>query len=295
VDALDLSIQQGEVFGLLGPNGAGKTTAIQMLLGLTAPSDGRLEVFGLDPSRHPQEVRTMTGVVLQGSALDPYLTGRKNLRIYADLFPIPSGAKAARTEEMLRWAGLEGAADRLVRTYSGGMKRCLDLAIATLHHPKLLVLDEPTLGLDIHTRRQLWDLIVQMREGGTTVLLTTHYLEEANGLCDHVGIMNLGKLVALGTPEALRQDVVGDLHRLTVKVRSLPDVQALALPVPAEASPGQLSFRAAPEKLWRTLAVLQTCCGERILEVTYTQPSLDDVFLELTRVEDGQPEPVPAD
>jgi ABC-2 type transport system ATP-binding protein len=283
VDHLDLRIVEGEIFGLLGPNGAGKTTTIQMILGLSAPSAGVVEVLGLNPSKRPQRVRTVTGVVMQQSALDIYLTGRENLMIYADLFNMPRHAKVARAGEVLSWVGLQNDADRLVKTYSGGMKRRLDLAIGILHHPKLLVLDEPTLGLDIQTRRQLWKLIGQMRDAGTTVLLTTHYLEEANSLCDRVGIMDQGRLVGLDTPEALRRNVVGDLHRLTVKVSVVPDLAKLDLPLSPTRSQNQLVFSGSPKKLWKALAKLQRCCGETILEVNYTQPSLDDVFLRLTQ------------
>lgn len=277
---LSLEVGQGEVFGLLGPNGAGKTTTISMLLGLTAPSSGSATVLGFDPIREPLRVRANIGLVLQQPAHDPYLTGWENVQLHAELYPMTRSARHERIAHVLDWAGLLGAHQRLVRTYSGGMKRRLELAISLLNRPRLLLLDEPTLGLDIHTRHQVWQLVEDMRAQGITVLLTTHYLEEANQLCDRIAIINHGKLVALDTPEALRREVVGDIHRLKVSLLRAPE--ELDLPLEGTAQGGWIVFSGQPKQLWRTLAVLQEECGDDILEVNYQQPSLDDVFLRLT-------------
>ena len=282
VDELTLHMEPGEVFGLLGPNGAGKTTTIDMVMGLTAPTAGTVQVFGIDSPRSGLAVRRLTGIVMQQSALDAYLTGRENIQIYAELYLGSNGAARRRVDEVLAWAGLTSAAERLVKTYSGGMKRRLDLAIGALHRPRLLLLDEPTLGLDIQTRRDVWTLIRDMATHGTTVLITTHYLEEADRLCDRVGIMNHGRLVALDTPERLRNEVVGDLHRLTVRCAEPCDGTALELPATFEATDRGMVLTGAPDLLWRSLARLQDAQGENLLEVTYTAPTLDDVFLRLT-------------
>ena len=282
VNDLTLHIGAGEVFGLLGPNGAGKTTTIDMVMGLTGPTNGTVQVLGIDPRRRGLAVRQLTGIVMQQSALDAYLTGRENVQIYAELYLGSNGAVRRRVDEVLAWAGLSAAANRLVKTYSGGMKRRLDLAIGALHRPRLLLLDEPTLGLDIQTRRDVWTLIRDMATHGTTVLLTTHYLEEADRLCDRVGIMNHGNLIALDTPEHLRATIVGDLHRLTVRCAEPCDGTALGLPAHLETTEQGMVLSGAPDLLWRSLARLQDAHGENLLEVTYAAPTLDDVFLRLT-------------
>jgi len=282
VNDLTLHIGAGEVFGLLGPNGAGKTTTIDMVMGLTGPTNGTVQVLGIDPRRRGLAVRQLTGIVMQQSALDAYLTGRENVQIYAELYLGSNGAVRRRVDEVLAWAGLSAAANRLVKTYSGGMKRRLDLAIGALHRPRLLLLDEPTLGLDIQTRRDVWTLIRDMATHGTTVLLTTHYLEEADRLCDRVGIMNHGHLIALDTPEHLRATIVGDLHRLTVRMAEPCDGTALGLPAHLETTEQGMVLSGAPDLLWRSLARLQDAHGENLLEVTYAAPTLDDVFLRLT-------------
>lgn len=282
VNDLTLHVDAGEVFGLLGPNGAGKTTTIDMVMGLTGPTSGAVRVFGIDPRRRGLAARQLTGIVMQHSALDAYLTGRENIQIYAELYLGSNSAARRRVHDVLAWAGLSAAADRLVKTYSGGMKRRLDLAIGALPRPRLLLLDEPTLGLDIQTRRDVWTLIRDMATHGTTVLLTTHYLEEADRLCGRVGIMNHGRLVALDTPEHLRNTIVGDLHRLTVRCAEPFDDTALELPATVEATDQGMVLSGAPDLLWRSLARLQDAHGENLLEVTYTAPTLDDVFLRLT-------------
>jgi ABC-2 type transport system ATP-binding protein len=286
---LNLTVSPGEVFALVGPNGAGKTTTIKILMGLIKPTSGRVKVLGLDPQKQPDLLRIKTGYAVQQIALDLYLTARENLDIFADLFNIPPQRKAARIEEMLSWADLSEAADRLVQTYSGGMKRRLNLVLGLLQQPELLFLDEPTLGLDIQARRQLWDMIQKMKSDGTTIILTTHYLEEANELCDRVGIMTNGHLAALGTPSQLKRKIAHDLLRLTITFDSIPPLDDLSLPISPEVKADRLEFVGPHDKLWQILRVIQDKFSERVLEATYLQPTLDDVVLKI-----AQDNPTPA-
>ena len=281
LDGLDLNIFPGEIFGLLGPNGAGKTTTMRILLGLTRPTSGQVEILGLNPLKQARKVRARTGYVMQQTALDLYLTGRENLRLYAELFNLPTRAQAGRIDEVLAWADLTQAANRLVRTYSGGMKRRLSLTASLLHRPAIFLLDEPTLGLDIYSRSQLWELITEMKDRGTTIVLTTHYLEEANQLCDRVGIINAGRLVGLGTPMELKQALVENLYHLTVTFSDSPHLEGLDLPVPAQVRGVEVTFSGPPPQLWKALGILQNRFAENIQNVAYSQPTLDDVFLKL--------------
>jgi ABC-2 type transport system ATP-binding protein len=204
VDALDLAVPPGEVFGLLGPNGAGKTTTIKMLITLLPPTSGRAVVAGYDIRYDQRLVRRSIGYVPQLLSADGALSARENLMTSARLYHLPAGERRARIDEALEFMGLESSADRLVRTYSGGMIRRLEIAQAMLHRPEVLFLDEPTVGLDPIARRTVWDHVRRLRRSeGTTILLTTHYMDEAAELCGRVGIMHLGKLVALGTPAEL--------------------------------------------------------------------------------------------
>jgi ABC-2 type transport system ATP-binding protein len=204
VDCLNLEVDPGEVFGLLGPNGAGKTTTIKMLITLLPPSGGGASVAGHDIHAEQRLVRRSIGYVPQLLSSDGALTARENLMTSARLYHLPIAERAGRIEAALAFTGLEGAADRLVRTYSGGMIRRLEIAQAMLHEPEVLFLDEPTVGLDPIARRAVWGHIRSLRErSGTTILLTTHYMDEAAELCGRVGIMHLGKLIALGTPTEL--------------------------------------------------------------------------------------------
>ena len=204
VDRLDLEVQAGEVFGLLGPNGAGKTTTIKMLITLLPPTSGEGRVAGHDIGRESRLVRRSIGYVPQLLSSDGALTARENLMTSARLYHLPSDQRATRIEEALEFTGLGGAADRLVRTFSGGMIRRLEIAQAMLQKPEVLFLDEPTVGLDPIARRAVWGHVRDLRQAeGTTILLTTHYMDEAAELCSRVGIMHLGKLVALGTPAEL--------------------------------------------------------------------------------------------
>ncbi|HKP52653.1 MAG TPA: ATP-binding cassette domain-containing protein [Chloroflexia bacterium] len=204
VDGVDMEVRPGEVFGLLGPNGAGKTTTIKMLVTLLPPSDGRASVGGYDIVRQSGQVRRLLGYVPQALSADGSLTGYENLMIFAKLYDVPRREQKPRVEEAMEFMGLADAAKRLVRLYSGGMVRRLEIAQTLIHRPRVLFLDEPTIGLDPVARRTVWNHLESMRERyGTTLFVTTHYMEEAQELCTRVAIMNRGKIVALDTPEAL--------------------------------------------------------------------------------------------
>lgn len=201
-DDVSFAVAKGEFFALLGPNGAGKTTVLHMLTTLVEPTTGRAAVMGHDVVREAEEVRRQLGMVFQDPALDERLTARENLDIHAVLYGIPRGERKPAVEHALEWASLADVGERRVRAFSGGMKRRLELARAIMHGPRVLFLDEPTLGLDPQGRRHLWERIAALREGGMTVLMTTHYMPEAEA-CDRVGIIDRGKLVAIGSPKEL--------------------------------------------------------------------------------------------
>jgi len=210
VDRLDLEVLPGEVFGLLGRNGAGKSTLIKMLTTLLPPSAGSARIAGFDICREAAQVRRMIGYVPQALSADGDLTGFENLIVFARLYDVPRRECRSRVRDALALMGLTNAADRLVKGYSGGMIRRLEIAQSTLHHPKVLFLDEPTVGLDPVARHDVWDLIRQLRKScGSTIVLTTHYLEEAGALCDRIGIMNQGRLVATGTIAELQAQARG--------------------------------------------------------------------------------------
>jgi ABC-2 type transport system ATP-binding protein len=211
VDALTLSIEPGEVFGLLGPNGAGKTTALKMLTTLLPPTSGDAVIAGYDILRDATEVRRLIGYVPQMLSADGTLTGYENLMVFAKLYDVPRGEREQRVRDALALMGLSEAADRLVRTYSGGMIRRLEIALSMLHRPRVLFLDEPTVGLDPVARHVVWGHISSLRqEFGTTIFLTTHYMEEADQLCQRVAIMHLGQVAVIGAPAELRAAIGGE-------------------------------------------------------------------------------------
>src|SRR5881396_526995 len=208
VDGIDLGVAPGEIYGFLGPNGAGKSTTVHMLTTLLPPTSGSARVAGYDVATEGAQVRAAIGAALQEAALDPLLTGREHLRLQASLQALPRAERNQRADELIARVGLSHAADRKVRGYSGGMKRRLDLAMALVHRPSILFLDEPTTGLDVQSRTALWNEVARLaREDGVTVFLTTQYLEEADVLADRVGIINHGYIVAEGTPDELKASV----------------------------------------------------------------------------------------
>src|SRR2546421_5889636 len=208
VDGIDLAIVPGEIYGFLGPNGAGKSTTVLMLATLLPPTSGIARVGGFNIVKQGPEVRKTIGAALQEAALDQLLTGREHLRLQASLQALPRSERGPRSDELLARVGLDDAADRKVRGYSGGMKRRLDLALALVHHPRILFLDEPTTGLDVQSRSALWEEVGRLaKDDGVTVFLTTQYLEEADVLADRVGIIDQGRIVAEGTPESLKAEI----------------------------------------------------------------------------------------
>src|SRR6476659_6038335 len=208
VDSIDLGVAPGEIYGFLGPNGAGKSTTVHMLTTLLPPTSGSARVAGYDVVSEGSHVRAAIGAALQEAALDPLLTGREHLRLQATLQALPRADRVPRANELLERVGLTEAADRKVRGYSGGMKRRLDLALALIHRPRVLFLDEPTTGLDIQSRSAIWDEVARLaREDGVTVFLTTQYLEEADALADRVGIIDRGQIAAEGTPSQLKAEI----------------------------------------------------------------------------------------
>ncbi len=287
VRGVDLTVARGEVFGFLGSNGAGKTTMVRMLCTLLPPSAGNAAVVGIDVVADPSAVRRRIGVALQEIGLDPVQSGRELLELQCGLYGIPRAQARVRATELLELVGLTDAADRRTKTYSGGMKRRLDLASALVHSPEVLFLDEPTTGLDPSSRRTIWDEVRRINAGGTTVFLTTQYLEEADQLCDRLAIIDAGTIVAEGTPEQLKaemgRDVVtlalGDadatateraVHRLIGLERVVAEPDALALYVDNGAG------------VIAEIVRLLEADGIRISAINLSRPSLDDVFLQAT-------------
>lgn len=305
VCGVSFRVEQGEIFGLLGPNGAGKSTTVRMLTTLTAPTGGTASVAGHDIRRDPTGVRRSIGLVAQASGVDKYGTGRENLTLQGQLQRMPKARLRRRVEELLAWVGLTEAADRQVKTYSGGMKRRLDIAMGLVHEPAVLFLDEPTTGLDPESRAALWEDLVRLRqEGNLTVLLTTHYLEEADRLCDRLAIVDQGKIVAEGTPTALKAQIQGD--SITLEVDDRPEAVApLLLPLDGvlEVIPNGKAVIARVEQGATAIPSLVTTLersGIEVGAVTLSRPSLDDVYLfytghRMTSEENrslGEPEPV---
>ncbi len=218
---LSLNVPRGSLYGLLGPNGAGKTTTLRILCTLLAPDSGTVSVAGLDALSDPRAVRLELGYVAQEVAIDKILTGRELLQLQGDLYHLRSSDRDERIAELIDRLGMETWIDRRCGTYSGGMRRRIDLASGLLHQPQLLVLDEPTVGLDIESRSAIWQLLRELRANGTTVLLSSHYLEEVEALADRMAIIDDGRVIAEGTPDLLKQQLGGD--RVTLRVREFSD------------------------------------------------------------------------
>jgi ABC-2 type transport system ATP-binding protein len=212
VDHINIEVNEGEIFGFLGPNGAGKTTTIKMLSTLLKPTDGYVKVFGYDVVKEPDKVRRSIGIVFQDPALDEQLTGKENLDFHARVYGLSKEQRNERIKEVLELVGLKGKANELVKNYSGGMRRRLEIARGLMHYPKVLILDEPTLGLDVQTRRAIWDYILNLNKNeGITIFLTTHYMEEAEYLSDRIAIIDHGKIIVTDTPSNLRNLVGSDV------------------------------------------------------------------------------------
>jgi ABC-2 type transport system ATP-binding protein len=298
VDGIDLEVAPGEIYGFLGPNGAGKSTTVLMLTTLLPPTAGTARVAGHDVVRDGAAVRAVIGAALQEAALDPLLTARDHMRLQTALQGLPKARRRARGDELIERVGLADAADRRVRGYSGGMKRRLDLALALVHSPRVLFLDEPTTGLDPSSRSDLWTEVARLaREDGVTVFLTTQYLEEADVLADRVGIIDAGQIVAEGTPDALKAEIGRPSVEAVPAQAGEREVLAGLLGrfgavVPAP--PGAAAVRLNPGEDLVSVVRALDADDLRVAKLELHQPSLDDVFLAKTghRLEGGD-EPAP--
>jgi ABC-2 type transport system ATP-binding protein len=296
VDKLNISVERGEVFGLLGPNGAGKTTTISMLCAILKPTSGTARVNGFDIVKQDMQVRKSIGIVFQDPSIDDRLTGRENLYMHANLYGVPPGEQRSRIDGVLKLVELEDRADDLMRTYSGGMRRRLEIARGLIHSPKVLFLDEPTIGLDPQTREHIWSHIEGLRKShDVTMVLTTHYMDEADRLSDRIAIMDFGKIVASGTPTALKETLEGDVITVNTK-------EASKLSSAVAGTAGILKTNVVGERLELTVhggkallpRIVEAAAKSGIFveSVSLREPNLGDVFLHYTgraiRVEGGE-------
>ncbi|HVQ19115.1 MAG TPA: ATP-binding cassette domain-containing protein [Actinomycetes bacterium] len=295
LDGLDLDVAPGTVLGVLGPNGAGKTTAVRILTTLLQPDAGRATVAGIDVARHPDQVRRLIGLSGQYAAVDEYLTGRENLTVFGQLYHLGGRHSKDRAAELLRQFDLTEAADRPVKTYSGGMRRRLDLAASLIAAPPVLFLDEPTTGLDPRSRIDMWQVIADLVSGGVTLLLTTQYLEEADQLADDIAVIDHGRVIARGTADALKSQVGGERLTVVIKDRQLIGrVSQLLTPIGDDTPVVDDEIRSIEVSTTRGSAALVETIraldaeGIAIDDIALHRPTLDDVFLSLTghRAED---------
>jgi len=287
VDNISFEVKEGEIFGLLGPNGAGKTTTLNMLSTLIKPSSGKAFIFGFDIEKEKDKVRENIGMVFQEPALDRYLTGRENLEFHGMMYGLGRREVKERVKEALKIIELEKFADKLVDTFSGGMKRRLEIARAIIHQPKILFLDEPTLGLDAQTRRKIWEYIRMLnKEKGVTIILTTHYMEEADFLSNRVAIIDLGRIVALDTPENLKNILGGDV--ISVEVDYPENAEKIfkqlnwVKKVKKENGLFHLQVEKGEEKIPLLIQIDQKDAGFEIKSINLRKPTLEDVFLYFT-------------
>ncbi len=287
VDQLSLTVKHGEIFGLLGPNGSGKTTTINMISGLSVPTSGEVRVFGYDVRHDARRIRQVLGAVPQETALYEELTAWTNLDFHADLFGIPRKEKKERITRILELVQLLDRKNSRVGTFSGGMKRRLALGRALLHDPELIYLDEPTLGVDVQARRVIWDYILSLREQGKTVLITTNYLEEAQALCERIAILDHGKLIAVDTPEHLKQTYGGSVIELETeipttaldKIRTIDGVKD----VKQDGTHLMITTRGISNVVPQIINIVSQE-GE-LRDLAVREPNLDEIFLRLTGTE----------
>jgi ABC-2 type transport system ATP-binding protein len=287
LDGFDLRVEHGQVVGLLGPNGAGKTTAVRIFGTLLKPDAGTATVAGFDVVKQANEVRATIGLTGQYAAVDEYLTGRENLRMFGDLYHLRPAYVRSRADELLEMFDLTDAADRPVRTYSGGMRRRLDLASSLIAKPRILFLDEPTTGLDPRSRIDLWNVIGELVRDGTTVLLTTQYLEEADRLADDIVVIDHGRVIAHGTSEMLKEQIGGDRVEVTVLQ---PEHTAQARAALAALATGEILDQdlhvSVPVSGGSTVLIdavrALDASGVEVSDIALRRPTLDDVFLSLT-------------
>jgi ABC-2 type transport system ATP-binding protein len=287
VDGVSFSIKEGEIFGFLGPNGAGKSTTINILTTLLKPSGGSAEIDGLDIHKHATEVRRTVGVVPQEYTADEDLTGLQNIILCGDLYGIPRSNSRPHAMELLKLVELQDAANRKVSTYSGGMRRRLELACGLINYPKLLFLDEPTLGLDVQTRAKVWDYIRMLkREYRMTLFLTTHYLEEADSLCDRIAIIDHGHIIKIGSPAELKASIGGDVIVVGV-VEAEPDISAdiatikLVTDVKKKGNEYRVKSATGEEASIQIIDMIRSK-GLHVTKISLSKPSLDEAYLEFT-------------
>ena len=289
VRGVDLQVQEGAIFGFLGPNGAGKTTTMRMLATLLDPTNGQARVCGYDLRREPGKVRTKIGYVSQKGGAEPRDTTRENLVLQGQLYGMSTSAAQARARELMQKLDLASFADRLVETYSGGQRRRLDIAMGMMHRPALLFLDEPTTGLDPQSRARVWEEVQRLRADGMTIFLTTHYMDEADTLCDRLAIIDDGQIASEDTPGALKRQISGDsialgldmLDGLAVRVNELLLMQPFVREVLPTKEGLQIYVESGEANL-PTLMRLLDQANIPLRTVTLARPSLDDVFLRLT-------------
>ncbi len=287
VDHVSFTVDEGEIFGFLGPNGAGKTTTINMLTTVLKPTSGKAEICGYDIFKNANEARRSIGVVPQEYTADEDMTGRQNISLCADLYGIPRSDSKPHAEELLKLVELQDAADRKVSTYSGGMRRRLELAAGLINYPKLLFLDEPTLGLDVQTRTAIWDYIKMLKETyHMTLFLTTHYLEEADMLCERIAIIDHGRIVRTGSPEELKESIGGDIIAVRVKEPE-PDISGdiAKIGLVREVKKSGDEYRIKVERgenAQLPIIDLIRAKGLSVVRISLTKPTLDEAYLEFT-------------
>jgi len=286
VDRISFSINKGEIFGLLGPNGAGKTTTIKMLATVLRPTNGNAKVWGYDIQESPDDVRRAIGIVFQDPAIDDYLTGEENLDFHARMYGMKKEIRKKRIKTVLKLVNLLDKADILVKEYSGGMKRRLEIARGLMHYPKVLFLDEPTLGLDAQTRRAIWEYIKKLNnEEKITIILTTHYMEEADYLCDRVAIIDKGKILTIDTPDNLKETIGGDIISLKVsnpkKLEKIYRKQTFVKNIKMHDGFINLYVENAEKKIPRIIEMANKT-GVEVESANIHKPTLEDVFLHYT-------------
>jgi len=287
VDNVSFEIKEGEIFGLLGPNGAGKTTTINMLTTLLKPTSGDAKVCGFNILKQANEVRRNVGVVPQEYTADEDMTGKNNILLCADLYGIPRSDSKPHAEELLKLVELQDAANKKVSTYSGGMRRRLELACGLINYPRLLFLDEPTLGLDVQTRTAVWKYIKTLKEEyRMTLLMTTHYLEEADSLCDRIAIIDHGHIIKIGSPEELKESVGGDVIVVVIKELE-PDISSdiAQIKLVKDVKKNNNTYRIKAElgeEASPQITDLIRSKGLHVTRVSLTKPTLDEAYLEFT-------------
>ncbi|GBL28594.1 doxorubicin resistance ATP-binding protein DrrA [Actinomycetota bacterium] len=286
LDDLSLDVEEGTVLGVLGPNGAGKTTTVRILATLLKPDSGVATVAGIDVAKHPDKVRELIGLSGQYAAVDETLTGWDNLVMFGRLYHLGKAASIKRAEELLERFSLTDSARRPIKTYSGGMRRRLDLAASLIVQPKVLFLDEPTTGLDPRGRQEMWEVIQELVKGGVTLLLTTQYLEEADQLADEIAVIDHGKVIARGTSDALKKQVGGERLEITVENSDIAKTQEIVSRISTSAIHTDVRTISAPVSTGSIalMEALRALDEAKIhpLDIALKRPSLDDVFLSLT-------------